>query len=122
MDEQSEANRNVENRVGILERWQGVVDFRLEKGEQQFKEIKDNLAQQMARQNQMELHILSGNRDTAELKRSWEQWLSDWREETQAARMNRPKWWQVIFAGVGIIVSIGSLTVAIMVMGGAIKP
>ncbi len=123
MGENPEARANVETRVGDLERWQGIVDYRLGEGEKRFTAINERLIEQAERQNELEKHILSGNRDTADLKRSWEQWLTDWRSKEQTKRINRPRWWQVALTSAAILVSVGSLVTAILAMsGGRVHP
>lgn len=107
----AEAN-DYEGRIGDLEKWQGVVEYRLDQGEQQFKEIHMKLVQQDERTNQMGINILNGNRDTSELKRSWEEWLKDWK----AAKANGPEKWQTAILGISAIVALGSLIVAIIAL------
>ena len=114
--DQPEARANVETRVGDLERWQGIVDYRLGEGEKRFTAINERLIEQAERQNELEKHILSGNRDTADLKRSWEQWLTDWRSKEQTKRINRPRWWQVILTGIAAVIALGSVVISIIML------
>ena len=108
----------MESRVGDLEKWQTLVDYRLTQGEKQFKDIQDTLHVQAERQNSLEKHVIAGNRDTAELKRSWESWLYDYKqdkiEHARASSMNRPKWWQVVLAGIATLITLGSLVVMLI--------
>ena len=115
--------RGMDGRVGDLERWQGVVDYRLEAGEKRFSALSDGLHRLDQRQDELEKHVIEGNRNTAALKQSWETWLADWKEARRTSQMLRPKWWQVAIGITGVLVTCGSLAVTLVVLAhGGIKP
>ena len=114
---------NVDPRISSLEKWQGIVDWRLDDGEKRFSALEKQMVAYGVKQGELELHILNGNRDTAELKQSWQTWMQEEKErrkeEAEEKRLtvtNRPKWWQVVVGIVAVAVSAGSLTVAILVL------
>ena len=115
---------NVDPRISSLEKWQGIVDYRLDDGDKRFSALEKQMVAYGVKQGELELHVLNGNRDTAELKQSWQTWMQEEKErrkeEAEQRRLittNRPKWWQVVVGIAAVGVSAGSLTVAILVLG-----
>ena len=116
--------QGIDPRIVNIEKWQGIVDYRLDDGDKRFSALEKQMVAYGVKQGELELHVLNGNRDTAELKQSWQTWMQEEKErrkeEAEQRRLittNRPKWWQVVVGIVAVAVSAGSLTVAILVLG-----
>ena len=109
-------SENPDPRIASLEKWQGIVDYRLDDGDKRFQAIERQLVAYGVKQGELELHILNGNRDTAELKQSWQAWMAEEKERRKEAATNRPKWWQVGVNIVAVAVGISSVVVAIVAL------
>ena len=114
---------NIDPRIASLEKWQGIVDYRLDDGDKRFQAIERQLVAYGVKQGELELHILNGNRDTAELKQSWQTWMAEEKErrkeeteERRIAATNKPKWWQVGINIVAVIVAVASVVVAVIAL------
>jgi len=99
----------VDQRVGELEGWRKVVDFRLDEGEKRFSKVEASQAILMADVNKLEKHILLGNHTVQSLKESWDKWLETEQQNRNNRLRNRPQWIHTALVGLATLCSIVAL-------------